>query len=48
MYFYSAGGDFKKAQEAAGKALAKAPNETVRKQVEGFIARLKEGKDINQ
>lgn len=48
MYFYSAQGDFKKAQDAAGKALAKAPNETARKQVEGFIARLREGKDINQ
>lgn len=48
MYFYSAKADFKKAQEAAAKALAKAPNDTVKKQVEGLMEKLKEGKDINQ
>ena len=48
MSGYSAKGDFKKAIMYAEKALAKAPNDAAKKQLEGFIAKLKEGKDINQ
>ncbi|MEQ1677392.1 MAG: DUF2911 domain-containing protein [Chitinophagaceae bacterium] len=48
MSYYSAKGDFTKAQEYAGKALAQASNDATKKQIEGFITKLKEGKDINQ
>jgi len=44
---YSAKGDFKNAIKYAEKAMAQAPNDAVKKQVEGQITRLKEGKDIN-
>ena len=46
MSYYSAKGDFKKALEYANKALAQAP-EPARQTIIGFIAKLKEGKDIN-
>lgn len=45
---YSAKADFKNALKYAEKALAQAPNEAGKKQIEGFITKLKEGKDINQ
>jgi Protein of unknown function (DUF2911) len=45
---YSAKADFKNALKYADKALAQAPNEQTKKQVEGWITKLKEGKDINQ
>ena len=48
MSGYSAVGDFKNAIRHAEKAMAQAPNENTKKQIEGFIAKLKEGKDINQ
>ena len=48
MSYYSAKGDFKKALDFANKALAQAPNEQVKATVNGNIAKLKEGKDINQ
>lgn len=48
MYLYSAKADFKNALKFADKAMAQAPNEAGKKQIEGFIAKLKEGKDINQ
>lgn len=48
MSGYSAKGEFKNAIKHAEKALAQAPNEASKKQVEGFIVKLKEGKDINQ
>jgi tetratricopeptide (TPR) repeat protein len=47
IYGYSATGDFAKAIAAAEKALAQAPNDAAKKTVEGFIAKLREGKDIN-
>lgn len=47
MSGYSAKGDFKNAIKHAEKALAQAPNENSKKQIEGFIVKLKEGKDIN-
>lgn len=47
MSYYSAKGDFKKALEYADKALAQAPNEGTKTTVNGFIVKLKEGKDIN-
>jgi len=47
MNGWSAKGDFKKAIVFAEKALAQAPNEAAKKQLEGNIAKLKEGKDIN-
>jgi hypothetical protein len=46
--YYSARGDFTKALEYANKALAQAPNEGTKTIINGFIAKLKEGKDINQ
>ncbi|HLG40280.1 MAG TPA: DUF2911 domain-containing protein [Chitinophagaceae bacterium] len=46
-YGYSAKGDFAKALEYANKALAQAPNPAAKTTVEGQIAKLKEGKDIN-
>ena len=47
MSYYSAKGDFKKALDYANKALAQAP-EPQKAAVNGLIAKLKEGKDINQ
>ena len=47
MSYYSAKGDFKKALDHANKALAQAP-ETAKAAVNASIAKLKEGKDINQ
>jgi tetratricopeptide (TPR) repeat protein len=44
---YSAKGDFKNALKYAAKALAQAPNDAAKKQLETQIAKLKEGKDIN-
>jgi hypothetical protein len=46
MSYYSAKGDFTKALEYANKALAQAP-EPIKPTITGFIAKLKEGKDIN-
>jgi len=47
MSGYSAKGDFKNAIKYADKALTQAPNDASKKQIEGFIVKLKEGKDIN-
>jgi hypothetical protein len=47
MNGWSAKGDFKKAIAHAEKAIAQAPNDAAKKQLEGNIAKLKEGKDIN-
>lgn len=44
---YSAKGDYKNALKHAEKAVAQAPDENSKKQMEGFITKLKEGKDIN-
>lgn len=44
---YSAKGDFPNALKYAEKAMLQAPNEGAKKQIEGQIAKLKEGKDIN-
>lgn len=46
-FAYSAKGDYKKAQAAAEKALTQAPNDAAKKTVEGYVAKLKDGKDIN-
>jgi tetratricopeptide (TPR) repeat protein len=48
MSGYSAKGNYTKALEHAQKALAQAPNENAKKTIDGFIVKLKEGKDINQ
>ena len=48
MSGWSAKGDFKKAITYAEKAMAQAPSDASKKQMEGNIAKLKEGKDINQ
>jgi len=48
MSGYSAKGDFKSALKYAEKAMAQAPNEAAKKQIEEFILKLKDGKDINQ
>jgi hypothetical protein len=48
MSGYSAKADFKNAIKYAEKALAQAPNEAAKKQIEEFIKKLKDGKDINQ
>jgi hypothetical protein len=48
MQGYSAKADFKNALKHADKAMIQATNEGAKKQVEGNIAKLKEGKDINQ
>lgn len=48
MSYYSAKGDFTKALEHANKALAQAPNDAAKTTINGFIVKLKEGKDINQ
>jgi hypothetical protein len=47
MSYYSAKGDYKKALDYANKALAQAPNEATKTTINGYIAKLKEGKDIN-
>ncbi len=47
MFGYSAKADFKNAIKFAEKAMAQAPNENAKKTLEGQIAKLKEGKDIN-
>jgi tetratricopeptide (TPR) repeat protein len=48
MSGYSAKADFKNAIKHAEKALAQALNEASKKQIMDAIAKLKEGKDINQ
>lgn len=48
MSYYSATADFKKALGYANKALAQAPNDAAKATINGFITKLKEGKDINQ
>ncbi len=48
MSGYSAKGDFKNAMKHAEKAMAQTPNEAAKKTLEGQLAKLKEGKDINQ
>ena len=48
MFAYSAKGDFKNAIKYAEKAMAQAANDAAKKTLEGQIAKLKEGKDINQ
>jgi tetratricopeptide (TPR) repeat protein len=47
MSGYSAKGDFKNAIKFAEKAMTQAPNDAGKKQLEGLIINLKEGKDIN-
>ena len=47
MSGYSAKSDFKNAIKFAEKAMAMVPNDAVKKQLEGQMAKLKEGKDIN-
>lgn len=47
MFGYSAKGEYKKAIEHAEKAIAQASNDAAKKQLEGNVAKLKEGKDIN-
>lgn len=47
MNGYSAKGDFKNAIKYAEKALAQAPNDAAKTTLQGQIAKLKEGKDIN-
>jgi Protein of unknown function (DUF2911) len=48
MYAYSAKADFKNALKHADKAMTQAPNDAAKKAIEGFILKLKDGKDINQ
>jgi len=48
MSGYSAKGDFKKAITYAEKAMVQSTGDAAKKQIEGYIAKLKEGKDINQ
>ncbi len=47
MSYYSAKADYTKALEYANKALAQAPNDATKTIINGNIAKLKEGKDIN-
>jgi hypothetical protein len=47
MYGYSARADYKKALAAAEKAVTQAPNDAAKKTLEGQVAKLKEGKDVN-
>jgi tetratricopeptide (TPR) repeat protein len=47
MFAYSARGDYKNALVQAELAMGKAPNDAAKKTLEGQIAKLKEGKDIN-
>ncbi len=44
---YSANADYKNALKYANLALAKAPGQPAKTQVEGMIQKLKEGKDVN-
>lgn len=44
---YSANADYKNALKYANQALPLAPNDQNKKNVEGIIAKLKEGKDVN-
>ena len=46
MFGYSAKGDYKNAVKYAEKSMTQAPNDAA-KNIEGQIAKLKEGKDIN-
>jgi tetratricopeptide (TPR) repeat protein len=48
MFAYSAKGDFKNALLYADKAMTQAANDAAKKILEGQIAKLKDGKDINQ
>lgn len=48
MFAYSAKADFKNALTFADKAMVQAPNDAAKKTLEGQIAKLKDGKDINQ
>lgn len=48
MSGYSAKGDFKNAIKYAEKAKAQAPNDATKKTLDEQMAKLKEGKDINQ
>lgn len=48
MMVNSARADYKTALKYADKAMAMAPGEAAKKQIEGNITKLKEGKDINQ
>jgi hypothetical protein len=48
MSYHSAKGDFAKALQYAEKAMAQAPNDAVKKQMESNITKLKASKDINQ
>ena len=47
MYGYAAKADFKKALQSAEKAMVQAPNDAAKKTLEGQIAKLKDGKDVN-
>jgi hypothetical protein len=47
MFAYSAKGDFKNALLYADKAMAQTTNDAAKKILEGQIAKLKEGKDVN-
>ena len=47
MSGYSAKSDFKNAIKYAEKSMGQAPNDAAKKTLEGQIAKLKEGKDIN-
>jgi hypothetical protein len=47
MFAYSARGDFKNALIYADKAMAQASGDAAKKTLEGQVAKLKEGKDIN-
>jgi tetratricopeptide (TPR) repeat protein len=47
MNGYSAKGDFKNAIKYAEKAIVQAPNDAAKTTLQGQIAKLKEGKDIN-
>lgn len=47
MMAYSAKADYKNALKFADKAMAQATNDAAKKQLEGNIIKLKEGKDIN-
>jgi hypothetical protein len=48
MFVYAAKGDFANALLYADKAMTQAPNEDAKKTLAGQIAKLKDGKDINQ
>jgi hypothetical protein len=47
MSYHSAKGDYKKALDHANKALTQAPNDAAKTAMNGNIAKLKEGKDVN-